>query len=103
MLEGDRCRLCPGFPFRASKTCIPEPLHVRPSRNTRYGWVANPFPTGTFTPQDTPSFAWRTNVPDERLWKRPETRTMPNVRTRLHQQQPASIGARFQSTLNLAC
>ena len=24
--------------------------------NTRYGWVANPNPTGTSTPQDTPSF-----------------------------------------------
>jgi len=26
-----------------------------------YGWVASPFPTGTFTLQDTPSFAWRDN------------------------------------------
>jgi len=45
----------------------------------------------------------RANVPDERLWKRPEIRTMPDARTDLHQQQPASIGARFQSPLNLAC
>ena len=25
-------------------------------RNTRYGWVASPYPTGTLTRQDTPSF-----------------------------------------------
>ena len=31
----------------------------RHRRNTQYGWVANPYPTGTFTPQDAPSFAWR--------------------------------------------
>ena len=29
--------------------------------NTRYGWGANPYPTGTFTPQDTPGFAQRDN------------------------------------------
>ena len=28
--------------------------------NTRYGWVARPYPVGTSTPQETPSFAWRT-------------------------------------------
>ena len=31
--------------------------------NTRYGWVASPYPTGTCTPQETPSFARRDNVP----------------------------------------
>jgi len=30
--------------------------------NTRYGWVASPYPTGTCTPQETPSFARRDNV-----------------------------------------
>ena len=30
--------------------------------NTRYGWVANPYPTGTFTPQDTPGLAQRDNA-----------------------------------------
>ena len=30
--------------------------------NTRYGWVANPFPTGTHTPQETPSFTRRDNI-----------------------------------------
>ena len=29
--------------------------------NTRYGWVASPYPTGTCTPQETPSFARRDN------------------------------------------
>ena len=33
----------------------------RHGRKTRYGWVANPYPTGTFTLQETPSFAWREN------------------------------------------
>ena len=32
------------------------------SRNTRYGWVANPYPTGTFTLKDTPSLSRRGNV-----------------------------------------
>ena len=30
--------------------------------NTRYGWLVRPYPMGTFTPQETPSFAWRTNA-----------------------------------------
>ncbi len=37
-------------------------LPLRHGPKTRYGWAANPFPTGTFTPQDTPSFARRDNV-----------------------------------------
>jgi len=35
---------------------------LRHRRNTRYGWVANPYPTGTCTLQDAPSFAWRANA-----------------------------------------
>ncbi len=35
---------------------------LRHRRNTRYGWVATPCPTGTCTLQDAPSFAWRNNV-----------------------------------------
>ena len=38
-----------------------------PPRNTRYGWLATPYPTGTFTLQEAPSFAWRTNAANERL------------------------------------
>jgi hypothetical protein len=30
--------------------------------NTRYGWLARPYPARTFTLQEVPSFAWRTNV-----------------------------------------
>jgi hypothetical protein len=37
-------------------------LRLRHGRNTRYGWMVNPYPTGTFTLQDAPSFAWRSNV-----------------------------------------
>ena len=31
------------------------------SRNTQYGWLAKPYPTGTLTLQEAPSFAWRAN------------------------------------------
>jgi len=45
-------------------------MHLRHGSKARYGWVANPyrkslltpFPTGTFTLQDTPSFPRRDNV-----------------------------------------
>jgi hypothetical protein len=30
------------------------------SANTRYEWMASPYPAGTRTPQEAPSFAWRT-------------------------------------------
>ena len=39
--------------------CLPAVLRHGPK--TRYGWVASPFPAGTSTPQDTPSFARRDN------------------------------------------
>jgi hypothetical protein len=29
--------------------------------NTRYEWLVRPCSAGTFTLQETPSFAWRTN------------------------------------------
>jgi len=44
-------------------------LRLRRGRNTRYGWVVNPFPTGTFTLQDAPSFAWRSNAVNHRQVK----------------------------------
>ncbi len=34
----------------------------RTARKTRYGWLARPYPTGTFTLQDATSFACRTNA-----------------------------------------
>jgi len=36
--------------------------NLRTARKTRYGWLAKPFPTGTFTLLDAPSFACRTNA-----------------------------------------
>ncbi|MGH8652618.1 MAG: hypothetical protein ACREYE_10815, partial [Gammaproteobacteria bacterium] len=42
--------------FRSS---LPRLLH---RRNTRYGWVASPYPTGTLTLQDAPSFSQRDNA-----------------------------------------
>ena len=41
--------------------CSSRNAKLRHRRNTRYGWVANPYPTGTYTLQDAPSFAWRSN------------------------------------------
>lgn len=38
--------------------------------NTRYGWVATPYPVGTRTRQEAPGFAWRTTV----TWISGETR-----------------------------
>ena len=35
---------------------------LRHMRNTRFRRLAKPYRTGTFTPQDTPSFAWRSNA-----------------------------------------
>src|SRR5712692_4047768 len=39
---------------------------LRHGRKTRYGWVASPYPTGTFTLQETPSLSWRDNAAGER-------------------------------------
>lgn len=46
-------------------TLAPSCSQVTPLRhgtNTRYGRAANPYPTGTFTRQETPSFARRDNA-----------------------------------------
>jgi len=32
------------------------------ARNTRYGWMVSPYPIGTYTLQEMPSFAWRTHA-----------------------------------------
>ena len=47
---------------------------LRRRRNTRYGWVVGPYPTGTCTPQDTPSFAWHNSEENEELRKRNQKR-----------------------------
>ncbi len=35
---------------------------LRHRRKTRYGWVANPYPAGAFTQQNTSSFSWSDNA-----------------------------------------
>ena len=57
-----------GFPLRPTRFSVyAYPIYcsrVTPLRNginTRYGRVASPYPTGTLTPQETPSFARRDN------------------------------------------
>ena len=52
-LHGSLCTL------RMIRSVLFHLLHIR---NTRYGWLARPSPVGTSTPQETPSFAWRTNA-----------------------------------------
>jgi hypothetical protein len=40
----------------------PPPVWTSPHVcNTRYGWLVRPYPAGSFTLQEAPSFAWRTN------------------------------------------
>jgi len=57
-------------------SCSPRvPSRLRHGRKTRYGWVATPYPTGTFTLQETPSLlgaitpgirrGWKLNCPRE--------------------------------------
>src|SRR5438876_1697332 len=41
---------------------------LRHGRKTRYGWVATPYPTGTFTLQETPSLSWRDNAGPQARW-----------------------------------
>jgi len=50
-------------------SCSPRvPPRHRHGRKTRYGWVARPYPTRTFTLQETPSLSWRDNAgPQPRL------------------------------------
>ena len=58
-------------------SCVPPQL--RHGRKTRYGWVASPYPTRTFTLQETPSFSWRDNAAPQ---SRPEAgaqRTLEGV------------------------
>jgi len=57
------------FPYGLQNSLCTLALHccsrlapLRSRTNTRYGRAANPYPTGTFTPQETPSFARRDTV-----------------------------------------
>src|SRR3989442_256709 len=45
-----------GFPCSSTSLCLPATAsRLRHGRTTAYGWVAPPYPTGTFTLQETPS------------------------------------------------
>jgi hypothetical protein len=49
-------------------SCSPRvPSRLRHGRKTRYGWVATPYPTGTFTLLETPSLSWRENAAPQPL------------------------------------
>ncbi len=59
-LQGARSPLRPtGFSVYACPVSCSRLAPLRNRTNTRYGWVASPYPTGTFTRQETPSFARR--------------------------------------------
>jgi hypothetical protein len=49
--------LCTLAPYSCSRV-----TPLRNGTNTRYGWVASPYPTGTLTRQETPSFSRRDNA-----------------------------------------
>ena len=59
-----------GYPYGLQDSlCTPHPLcsavcylWLRCRCNTRYGWVAGPYPTGTSPRQDAPSLSWRDNA-----------------------------------------
>ena len=52
---------------------------LRNGTNTRYGRVANPYPTGTFTRQEAPSFARRDNVKAHGRRRRPVKRLVRQI------------------------
>jgi hypothetical protein len=66
----------PSVRFNWFVRSCPHLLNDLPSScSTRYGWVVSPYPEGTFTPQETPSFAWRTN---ENVSRRAGSRLEPS-------------------------
>src|SRR6266536_2711342 len=61
-------------------SCSPwYPPRLRHGRKTRYGWVASPYPTGSFTLQETPSFSWRDNTAAQPRLEAEAERTLPGV------------------------
>ena len=59
-LQGARSPLRPpGYSVYASPILFAVSPRLRHGRKTRYGWVPSPYPTGTFTLQETPSLSWR--------------------------------------------
>lgn len=72
---------------------VPATPALRRTRNTRYGWVVSPYPTGTSTRQDAPSFAWRDNdCAQARRYRRASGRRPPTS-------YPASVGAPCSAAL----
>ena len=66
-LQGTRLPLRPpGYTVDASPILFAVSPRLRHGRKTRYGWVATPYPTGTFTLLETPSFSWRCNARAQR-------------------------------------
>jgi hypothetical protein len=62
-LQGTRLPLRPpGYSVDASPILFAVSPRLRHGRKTRYGGVARPDPTGTFTLQEMPSLAWRENA-----------------------------------------
>ena len=62
-LQGARSPLRPtGYAVYASPILFAVSPRLRHGRKTRYGWMATPYPTGTFTLPETPSFSWRDNA-----------------------------------------
>ena len=62
-LQGTRLPLRPtGFSVYACLTSCSQVTPLLIKTKTRYGWVASPYPTGTFTLQDAPGFAQRDNA-----------------------------------------
>ena len=56
-LQGARSPLRPtGYAVYASPILFAVSPRLRHGRKTRYGWMAHPYPTGTFTLPETPSF-----------------------------------------------
>ena len=62
-LQGARSPLRPpGYAVDASPLLFAVSPRLRHGRKTRYGWMAHPYPTGTFTLPETPSLPWRDNA-----------------------------------------
>jgi hypothetical protein len=61
-LQGARSPLRPpGYAVDASPILFAVFPRLRLGRKTRDGWVARPYPTGTFTLPEMPSLSWRDN------------------------------------------
>jgi hypothetical protein len=79
-LQGTRLPLRPtGYSVYASSILFTVSPRLRHGRKTRYGWVASPYPTGTFTLQETPSFSWRSNAARQARLKAGAERTLEAV------------------------